>query len=90
MNPEQQINESRAVLDICQIERQSDSERQREYIAKRAYFMYLAAGAKAGHDVDHWLRAETETLPRQSSKRWSYRASLHHKLPRHVNVFSGD
>jgi hypothetical protein len=78
MNPEQQKSESHELLESSEIGRQSDTDRQREYIAKRAYFMYLAAGAKGGHDVDHWLRAEMETLPRRISKLWSHRAALQH------------
>jgi hypothetical protein len=31
-----------------------------ERIAERAYALYLARGAADGHEVDDWLRAETE------------------------------
>ena len=31
-----------------------------EAIARRAYELFLERGAEAGHDIEHWLRAEAE------------------------------
>ena len=31
-----------------------------EQVAERAYDFYLARGETHGHDIDDWLRAETE------------------------------
>jgi hypothetical protein len=33
-----------------------------EEVASRAYFIYLQAGSLPGHDVQHWLTAESELI----------------------------
>ena len=38
-------------------------------IACRAYFLYLEDGAQHGHDLAHWLQAETELL-RERNDLW--------------------
>jgi hypothetical protein len=42
-------------------------------IAQRAYALYLAQGGEDGHDVEHWLQAESE-LREAISRDQDYRA----------------
>lgn len=39
-----------------------------ERIRQRAYEIYLASGREDGHDVDHWLQAETEIVGTRSQR----------------------
>ncbi|HET7620281.1 MAG TPA: DUF2934 domain-containing protein [Gemmatimonadaceae bacterium] len=34
-----------------------------EAIRTRAYYLFLERGARSGHELDDWLRAERETRP---------------------------
>ncbi len=38
------------------------NEQIRERIQKRAYQLFEAGGAEHGHDLEHWIQAETEIL----------------------------
>jgi len=40
------------------------NEQLKKRIAERAYELYEAAGRSSGHDQEHWLRAERETVQR--------------------------
>jgi Protein of unknown function (DUF2934) len=40
-----------------------------DQVARRAYFTYLNSGALPGHDVQHWLKAESELLEEHALKR---------------------
>ena len=37
-----------------------DSQPLRQDVARQAYFNYLEQGCQEGHDVEHWLDAETQ------------------------------
>ena len=37
-----------------------------EIIRKRAYELFELQGCQHGHDVEHWLQAETEVLGKKS------------------------
>ncbi len=37
-----------------------------EYVRRRAYELYQARGREDGHDVEDWLRAESEIAQQQS------------------------
>lgn len=46
---------------VVAAERNATSERPSEdAIRTRAYYLYLERGARTGHDLDDWLRAERE------------------------------
>lgn len=40
--------------------RKQRQELEREWIARRAYEVYLARGGEHGHDLEDWLQAERE------------------------------
>ena len=44
--------------------RSEDSNIVLEQIAKRAYELYEARGRENGHDLEDWLRAESEIMGR--------------------------
>ena len=47
--------------------RKNDNElpdRANDAVARRAHSLFLAAGAEDGHDLTHWLQAESEVLRR--------------------------
>jgi len=47
---------------------QSPEELQ-EQVSRRAYELYEARGREDGHDVDDWLRAESDVARQQSKSR---------------------
>ena len=52
-------------------------------IARRAFELFKGCGGGNGHDVDDWITAELELLPRPSSSAPTYRA-----LSRQINSMS--
>ncbi|MEI7728743.1 MAG: DUF2934 domain-containing protein [Verrucomicrobiota bacterium] len=38
-------------------------------VARRAYFCYVNDGAQPGHDVQHWLAAESELIAERNRTR---------------------
>ncbi|MFH1340621.1 MAG: DUF2934 domain-containing protein [Pseudomonadota bacterium] len=47
-------------------EKQSTDETLRPKIEQRAYEIWRSEGSPRGCDVDHWLRAEVETMSSQA------------------------
>jgi hypothetical protein len=44
-------------------------EELQEQVSRRAYELYEARGREDGHDVDDWLRAESDVARQQSKSR---------------------
>jgi hypothetical protein len=38
-------------------------------VARKAYFSYVNAGSRQGHDVQHWLAAEAELIAERNENR---------------------
>ena len=54
-------NEDRQRLSVV-----SGNHVDEELIKKRAYELYQERGMEDGHDVEDWLRAEEEVMPRET------------------------
>ena len=48
---------------------ESMDQEMREQIEKRAYEIFEARGAEPGHDVEDWVRAESEILQQTRPQR---------------------
>jgi hypothetical protein len=51
------------------IENEIDFAPSPDEVARRAYFSYINQGSLPGHDVQHWLEAESELLAERNLTR---------------------
>jgi len=50
------------LLECNHLKNPSSNGHAHDELARKAYFLYLDQGAQDGHDLEHWLKAETEIL----------------------------
>ena len=63
----QQVHVSRPPTTVRTVQQGIGDAPSVEDVAQRAYFLYQSQGSVHGHDVRHWLEAETQLIEERTS-----------------------